>query len=65
MTLYKNAYIYFSRDGIGTIPVLRQPKDWVGGSRKWPVFADVQYCIYADNVSGWGKKKSQKYADVI
>ena len=46
MTLYKNAYIYFSRDGVGTIPVLRQPKDWVGGSRKWPVFADVQYFIY-------------------
>ena len=24
-------------DVLGTIPILRQQKDWVGGSRKWPV----------------------------
>ena len=28
--------IFFSP--LGTIPILRQQKDWVGGSRKWPVF---------------------------
>ena len=30
-------FILLLRDGIGTIPILRQPKDWVGGPRKWPV----------------------------
>ena len=30
------------------------------------IFADVQYCIYADVVGGWvGQKKVQKYADLI
>ena len=28
------------------------------------IFADVQYCVYADKVSGLGQK-GQKYADVI
>ena len=28
------------------------------------IFADVQYCIYANIVGGW-IKKIQKYADVI
>ena len=30
---------------------------------KMTVFADVQYCIYADNVGG--SKKVQNYADVL
>ena len=28
----------------GTIPILRQKKDWMGGFGEWPFFADVQYC---------------------
>ena len=52
--------------GIGeqvTIPILRQQKDWVGGVGKWPIFADVQYCTYADTVGG--SEKVHNYADVI
>ena len=35
--------------------------------RKMAIFAYVQYCIYADIVSGWvdRSEKVQKYADVI
>ena len=31
------------------------------------IFADVQYCIYADKVDGWmgGVQKDKKYGDVI
>ena len=35
-----------------------------GWGRKMAIFADVQYCIYADIVVG-GSEKVQKYADVI
>ena len=40
----------------GTIPILRQQKDWVGGVKKWPVFVDILYCVYADIVDGWVRK---------
>ena len=30
---------------IGTIPILRQQRDWVGGVRKMTIFADVQYYL--------------------
>ena len=43
----------------GTIPILRQQKDWVGGVKKWPVFVDIQYCVYADIVDGWVRKSSK------
>ena len=42
--------------------MLRQQKDWVGSEND--IFADIQYCIYADIVDGW-VRKIQKYADVI
>ena len=29
----------------GTIPILRQQRDWVGGIRKLTIFADVQYYL--------------------
>ena len=31
---------------LGTIPILRQHMDWVGGVRKVVIFADVQYYLY-------------------
>ena len=43
----------------GTIPILRQEKDWVGGVKKWPFFVDIQYCVYADIVDGWVRKSSK------
>jgi hypothetical protein len=30
----------------GTIPILREQKDWVAGVRKIAYFADVQYFFY-------------------
>ena len=48
---------------LGTIPILRQQRDWVGGVRKMAIFADVHVStIYADV---GGSEKVQKYADVI
>ena len=41
---------------LGTIHILRQQKDWIGGfvgSKKESVFSDLQYQIYADIVGGW------------
>ena len=48
-------------DWIGTIPILRQQKDWVGGSRKWPVLLMFDtICTYADKVGEWvGYKKAK------
>ena len=41
-------------------------KDWVGGSRKWPVLLTFNNAtIYSDIVSEWGSKRVQNYADVI
>ena len=42
---------------LGTIPILRQQSDWLGGVRKMANFADV----------GWlgASEKVQKCADVI
>ena len=45
------------KDFLGTIPLLRQQRDWVGGVRKMAIFADVQYCICADKVGRWGLKR--------
>ena len=47
---------------LGTIPILRQQKNWMGEVMKWSFIADVQYCIYAEG--GW-VRKVQKYADLI
>ena len=30
---------------LGTIPILRQQRDWVGGVRKIAIFADFQYYL--------------------
>ena len=51
-------------DSLGTIPILRQQRDWVGGVRKMAIFAEVQY-YYAD--VGWlgESEKVQKHAEVI
>ena len=45
----------------GTIPRLRQQRDWVGGVRKMAIiFADLQYCInlltLGGQVGGWVRK---------
>ena len=29
----------------GTIPILRQQRDWVGGVKQMVIFADVQYYL--------------------
>ena len=43
-----------------TIHILRQQKDWVGRSRKWPFLLMFStYCIYADKVSGWVRKNPE------
>ena len=52
------------KEVLGTIPILRQQKDWVGGFLKMVIFSDVQYCIYADVVDGW-VGKGPNYAEVI
>ena len=44
----------------GTIPILRQQRNWVGGVRKMTIFADVQ-CYSCWHVS----EKVKKCADVI
>ena len=37
---------------LGTIPILRQQKDWVGGVKKMVIFADIQYYLCWRRVSG-------------
>ena len=45
-------------DWIGTIPILRQQKDWVGGSKKWPVLLMFDTVLMLIRwVSGWGIKR--------
>ena len=45
---------------IGTIPILRQQRGWVGGVRKMAISADVHYYLSSLRVSGWvGLKKSK------
>ena len=49
----------FFQCNLGTIPMLRQQRDWVGGVRKMAIFADVQYYLCWRRV-GWCVKKSPK-----
>ena len=46
-----------SSPALGTIHILRQQKDrvggWVGGSRKWPVLLMISTVFIADLVGGW------------
>ena len=43
---------------IGTIPILRQQIDLVGGVRKMAIFLDVQYYADLECVNGWvGQEK--------
>ena len=48
----------------GIIPILRQQKDWVGGSRKLPVLLTFSTTLMLIRRVG-GVQKGQKYADVI
>ena len=41
---------------LGTVPILRQQMDWVGGVRKVAISADVQYYLYWRRVGGWVRK---------
>ena len=40
-------------------PYIMSSKGLGGGFEKIAIFADVQYCIYADIISGWVKRKSK------
>ena len=46
------------------IPILRQQKNWVGGSRKWPFLLMFSSEVMLIRMVG-GVQKGQKYADVI
>ena len=51
----------------GTIPILRQLKDRVGGFTKWPFLLAFRTVLYAGIIGGWvvGLEKVQRYADII
>ena len=53
---------HFSPEGPPIYYVIKRT-GWVGLENV--SFADVQYCMYADIVSVWVKKKVQTYADVV
>ena len=44
---------------LGTIPLLRQQRDRVGGFRKMANFADVQYHLCCRRVGRWVRKKQK------
>ena len=50
-------------------PYITSAKGLGGWVQKMAIFADVQYCIYADIVGGseiaGGSEKVQKYGDII
>ena len=48
---------------LGTIPILRQQRDWVGGVRKMVIFADFSF--YADLVCVGGSENVKQIAEVI
>ena len=45
ITLLGLAFANASKFALGTIPILRQKRDWVGGVKKMAIFADVQYYL--------------------
>ena len=59
---YRRGYLLHGPPGMyGNIPTyitsaVSQRTGWV---RKMAIFADVQYCIYADIVGGWVRKSSK------
>jgi hypothetical protein len=55
-----------SLNSAGDHPYITSAKR-TGWIQKMAIFADVQYCIYADIVGGWvgGSEKVQKYAEII
>ena len=54
----------FSSFALGTIPIIcTSAKELGGWGWKMNIFANVQYCIYADIVGG--SEIVQKYADII
>ena len=40
----------------GTIPILRQQRDWLGGVKKMAIFADIHYYLCWRRVYGWARK---------
>ena len=48
----------------GTIPILRQQMNWVGGVRKWH-FLLIFSTIYVEVLLVDGSEKIKKFADVI
>ena len=51
MNSFLQCYVsYLARQpcGLGTIHILRQQKDWVGGFKKLQFLDNDEYCIYAD-----------------
>ena len=44
---------------IGTIPILRQQRDWAGVVRKLTFFADFQFYLFWRRLGGW-VRRSQK-----
>ena len=63
----QSAIVHYSLHSValGIIHILRQQKDWVGGSRKCTVLLTFStVCKYADIVQG-SSEKVQNYADVI
>ena len=55
---------YIGSKVVGTITIVRQQNDWVGGFGKWPVWHLVLYlCCHGGRVGG--SEKVHKYSDVI
>ena len=40
----------------GTIPILHQQRDWLGGVKKMAIFADIHYYLCWRRVYGWARK---------
>ena len=56
---YRRGYLLHGPPGMyGNIsPYITSSKGLGGWVRKMAIFADVQYCIHADEVCGWGPKR--------
>ena len=64
LLIHKGAFtICLSKLKLGTIPILRKQRDWVGRVRKMAMFADVKYYLCWFRVGG--SVKVHKCADVI
>ena len=59
----KASFLSFFWQRLRDHPYITSPKELGRWGQKMAIFADVQYCIYADIVGG--SEKVQKYADVM